>query len=341
MHHNIFWVDVLRVISILGVVLLHTILPLLYMYNELSALYWNLANILDSLARVCVPLFLMVSGYLLLDKAEQIKRYYLKRFKKVLIPFFVWSVLYIFWDNVYLKGGTFSVGDLFGIVVKPAYYHLWYLYVICGIYLLIPAVWLMIRENQDRKLNFYIIVWYFFLVVYPYVFESNISYVNIEPAALFYYSGYFILGKVIGKLKLDNQALIVSILLYIVSLIVTVYGTYLLTVKNAGDFIGYYYSYLSPNVIVMSVSAFVIIKYISESQLKSCNGKCRGVFSSIAACSFGVYLVHPVILSFMLKNNLDVIVLINYIGFSLSIVFIFSWFFSLCLKKVPVFRRTM
>ncbi len=76
---NIVWVDWIRALATLGVVLIHTAGPLLYGYNQMPASYWWISNIYDSAARMCVPLFFMISGFLLLQKDDSLKTFFAKR----------------------------------------------------------------------------------------------------------------------------------------------------------------------------------------------------------------------------------------------------------------------
>lgn len=67
---KIFWVDFVRVLATFLVILLHSAAPLLYQYSSISKADWWVANIYDSISRICVPLFFMISGYLLLEKMK-------------------------------------------------------------------------------------------------------------------------------------------------------------------------------------------------------------------------------------------------------------------------------
>jgi len=54
-----------------------------------------IANIYGSIARISVPLFFMMSGYLLLPRTESLRSFYTKRMPKVVLPFIFWSVIYL------------------------------------------------------------------------------------------------------------------------------------------------------------------------------------------------------------------------------------------------------
>jgi len=96
------------------------------------------AGWMNSLLRVCVPLFVMISGFFLFPIKDE-KEFFRKRFTRVLIPFVLWCAIYAFY--YYAQGlASFSV-TLLNIAKIPVNYgtevgHLWFLYMLMGIYLI-------------------------------------------------------------------------------------------------------------------------------------------------------------------------------------------------------------
>ena len=106
---NLFWVDVIRALVMFGVVLAHVSADVITEWGRFPASWWWAANIYDSFARGCVPVFVMVSGALLLPKDESYRSFFVKRFKRILIPFVVWTALYLLWERqFYLPSLGFS-----------------------------------------------------------------------------------------------------------------------------------------------------------------------------------------------------------------------------------------
>ena len=77
--HDFFCFDVLKCISIIIVVFIHIVSCDLYYYCEISSTDWMMANIVNYFRRICVPIFVMVSGFFLLRKAEEVKILFKKR----------------------------------------------------------------------------------------------------------------------------------------------------------------------------------------------------------------------------------------------------------------------
>jgi surface polysaccharide O-acyltransferase-like enzyme len=92
------WADLCRVVAIFGVVLIHACgAAALYQYGKIPQMDWLSANFLDSLVRCSVPLFVMLSGALLLKPGETpvTIRQIARRVNKVLFPLLTWNVAYL------------------------------------------------------------------------------------------------------------------------------------------------------------------------------------------------------------------------------------------------------
>ncbi|MBF0176729.1 MAG: acyltransferase family protein [Magnetococcales bacterium] len=295
MNSNIVWIDILRIIGTFSVVWIHSAAPLLYKFNKISIMNWWVGNIYDSMARMCVPLFFMISGFLLLNKSEAPSVFFQKRLYKVVLPLIAWSILYILWKH-YIEGkGSPSFYIFFSLVITPAYFHLWFLYAIIGIYLFMPILRIITQHSSNETLYYFVFLWFVAVSVIPF-FEmlTGIKSV-IDLQMISGYIGYFVLGLLLGEVKVNAKFFILSVVVFIVSVFATAFSTYYFTVER-GVFVGYFYGHLTPNVIVMSISFFVFIKYLSENSSIINNAKAKKIIEPLSAASFGIYLVHAMVL---------------------------------------------
>lgn len=90
--------DMLRVVSCVAVVMLHVSARTIYLYDEVTPTIWNIANVISSSTRWCVPEFVMISGALLLRGAtDDPMRFIKRRFAKIVVPIIFWSGVYLLW----------------------------------------------------------------------------------------------------------------------------------------------------------------------------------------------------------------------------------------------------
>src|SRR5215217_2703116 len=149
------WADLIRVVATVLVVVVHVSGQITNAWGKVPDGWWIIADVYGGIARICVPLFFMISGYLLLPRSENLGVFYRKRILKVLIPFVGWSLIYVWWFCGNHPGTCTPsfIQDL--LLVRGAYYHLWFLRALLGIYLVLPVLRLMIQPETDRKILWY------------------------------------------------------------------------------------------------------------------------------------------------------------------------------------------
>ena len=90
---SIQYLDTLRALATLGVIIIHISSPLVNMTYGKNMPYWWIGNVVDSAVRFAVPLFLMLSGATMLGKEYKLSDFYKKRFMRVFIPFVFWLLV--------------------------------------------------------------------------------------------------------------------------------------------------------------------------------------------------------------------------------------------------------
>ncbi len=345
MGERIFWPDFIRSAAIFIVVLLHSAAPLVYGFNKISLYSWFVANFYDSMSRVAVPLFFMLSGSLLLPKDEPIIVTYKKRFGRILIPLAFWSIFYIFWNALYLKTGSITALSFFSLLISSSHYHLWYLYAVLGIYICLPFLRRFVLASGNKMLIYYILIWVMAVSIVPVleIFTGIKS--KIDLSSIKGHVGYFMLGLLLSKIWYRKIHAIISFFMYITCVLFTAYLTYFFTLRNAGKLYENFYEYLSLNVILSSAAMFIVLKYLAFNfellQIKMI----RQFVLIISRCSLGIYLIHPIFLDLMKRGFMDIslsgstgnplisIPCTAVSAFCLSVVFVFI------LDKIPFAQR--
>ena len=257
--------DLLRVLAIFAVVILHSAAPLLVRYNDQGAARWWIGNLYDSSVRWCVPVFVMLSGALLLGQPDSLPDFWAKRARKVLVPFVFWSFVYTGWSAL---RGRKSGDDWFGFVSGPVYYHLWFFYTLLGLYLVSPLLNAFLRAADKRLIAYFLVVWFVWGSVLPALetaFGVDFAFTNARSNSPLHYVGYYLLGFVLRDRPLATpRQRAVGVSAFSLGLGATALGTYYLTVViGAGRFDGSYYEYFSINVLLMSLAVFGLVQGIS------------------------------------------------------------------------------
>jgi surface polysaccharide O-acyltransferase-like enzyme len=293
---RVIWADYARVLATFSVVFLHAASPIVDKYNQLPKADWMIGNIYDSAVRMCVPLFFMLTGYLLLDKEETLGTFFQKRINKVVIPLVIWSVFYILWGH-YAGGKWPLTPDRFYIVLfGPAYYHLWFPYTLIGLYLYLPILRILAKYADGHLLYYYLALWFLASSLIPVIERTSGLDSTVDLVAISGFAGYLLLGFVGGRIVVTKKVAVLAALTYLVCASITALGTYWLTANNEGKFSGAFYDFLSPNVILLSLSIFLLVKYLVTRFSFTTNQSLLSIIGSVSAASLGIYLIHPIFL---------------------------------------------
>ena len=151
------WVDWLRVFACLLVMVVHSSEPFyLDGYDTLiltdADLIW--ASAIDSAARMSVPLFVIASSYLLFPLRYSSGEFFKRRTVRILIPFVVWSVVYaLCYGDPLTNLSTLLLN--FNFTAS----HLWFVYMLVGIYILMPILSPWAKDVSKKELKVYLALW--------------------------------------------------------------------------------------------------------------------------------------------------------------------------------------
>jgi surface polysaccharide O-acyltransferase-like enzyme len=290
--NRIYWADTCRIIATFGVILIHVSAPVFYNYHSAPLDFFLSANLLDSFARVSVPLFVMLSGSLLLQSTHTAIMIW-RRVIKILIPMIVWSLIYLSWNNNWIHN-PFSLSDAFyKMLAGPVIHHLWFAYMIIGIYILLPILKLIsIALNQHKYFALYFFILWFIInsitVYFPLVSLNSLNLSNFLG-----WPGIFLLGRYINTsnyfLKLSRPMLLS---LYITASLTTFFLTWIfMNDSSVPDETAY--NYLSPNVVIASISAFIFIKSITIPMVM------HKTLKLLSGLTFTVYLMHLLVIELL------------------------------------------
>lgn len=335
---KIAWIENMRLIAIMAVITIHIAAygtPVVFDANGNITGNWWAVNFYESVCRCCVPLFVMITGSLLLPRSMSLKDFLKKRLVRILSPFIFWSLLYITL-NLALKirnegfHGPQQFASWFLLqCINGAQFHLWYVYMLIGLYLFIPILQPWIKVADNRSLQYFLGL----CIVTVTLNQFSILHSAFDLRYFGGYAGYLVLGYYIaGRIKCSKQTLYAGLLLFAIGFIITFTGTFL-TTRAHGSFSDDFYNYLTLNVFLLSTGAFLLIKSWHQ------NGspifiRFRNVVNTYG---FGIYLCHPLLITIMAHFKLNYAFITPYIGIPLSMCVCLSLSCMLIyvLSKIP------
>lgn len=341
---RILYFDILRIIACFAVIMLN-LTSKWFNILSLNTQSWMVLNVYNGLAHVAVPVFVMISGALFLNPEKQIGLPVLlkKNVLRIAIAFIFWSGLYSVIDR--LQG--VRVRDVaFGFI--SGHDHLWFLYMIAGLYLVTP---LLRKLTESEKLTkYFLLLWFLFSVLLT-TAEAGVSYFKsyfphwidvIQEAAnvnlVTGYVGYFVLGNFLHRRESSKKERGIVYALGMLGAASTVLFTYLYSVRT-GALDMSFYNNISLGVMLESTAIFVFFKYHAPQQKDNAFQK---LITAVAICSFGIYLVHMLIIQIVptvLPFELNVRPLAVFIPIYAVAVFLLSFLIAFILKKIPFINR--
>ncbi len=290
------------------------------------------------LSRIAVPMFFMASGYLLLSKEEPYLVFFRKRALKVIVPFLAWSVIYMLWKREYFDASfSFEVVAAYAIKILrgPRTNHLWFFYPLIGLYLVTPILRILTARGVVNDLVYFCGLWFLVTPVFYTLQEFTPLQFGFEIYFAAGYIGYYVLGYLLGKIRFSRIYLYGLMGLFV---IVSIGSTAIIHHNSVIDYHTQYFgNYLSINIVALSAAAFVLLRELPV------NDGFNRVLAPFSKASFGVYLIHVIVLDEMAKsqlfnawfntgNSIYMIPLLGLLGFVVSFVFVYL------LQKIPVVR---
>lgn len=338
--------DLLKFLASFGVVMIHVDANFRQGEFIKNTTAWDLSLAINLLSKWCVPIFIMISGYYLLNSSQDIdyNTFLKKRFKRVLLPFVVWSIIYNLYYQ-YISSGISIKWTVLGLIKNllgyPTAAPLWFLYPLLGLYLMTP-IFKGIVERIDFKIVA-IIIGFSVLIktISPFtdmIMGSSMNYWNDIPISSSTFAIYFILGGYLGRINIPKN---LRISLYIVSSIVFIIGfiaTYKLpfiydrSLEVTLD-IG------AINNMLLCVSLFVMAQNIKYQNLSN-SYIFTGFIGILSTVNFGVFLLHPIVIDLVKSKFLEVsgslmgILLVQGIT-----VYVFTSILIYIMKKTPLVKE--
>ncbi len=327
------WVDLIRVIGAFLVVMAH-----ISYQGEGSVL---VSTYYFVISRIAVPLFFMASGYLLLKKEEPYGVFFKKRALKVILPFLIWSAIYLLWKREGFESG-FSLELVASYIVKiirgPRENHLWFFYSLIGLYLFTPILRVFVARAAMKDLWYFCGLWFLVVPVFSFLQEFTPVKIGFELYLVAGYTGYFLLGHLLGQFEYSRRLLYgLTALFFVVSIASALldYESNLLKWNTQ-----YFVSYLSVNIVLLTASAFILFREVRIGD------RLYAFLVPLSRASFGIYLVHVIVIAelekipavhawFSAGSSIYMIPLLGLLGFLASFIVVFV------VQKIPILRLSM
>lgn len=336
---HLYNIDLIRLIASFSIITIHTASNVFFLFPALSPPALYLSTFLSFFFRWSTPLFIIISGYLLLNfnRTHSTKEFYLNRLRVLLIPLIFWNIFYFIF-SYYLGRTEFTIFKFFKDVWNAGtYYHLYFLFLIVGLYAVTPLL-----NKYLHRLNLNILVPILFLISQIYLVaytwfglpQLNIIFVFFIP-----YLGYYFAGVWLSRQNISLPK-ILGLCLILLPIIGVIFNTKLVSLFGVGDKSTFLSNRLSLLVAISGAYIFSQLIRIPNSFFEKFNLTFIKPFSGF---TMGIYLIHPFILElFVITKPFSQLLKSSPTLWMLGViplVFFLSLLFVMIIKKIPYLSR--
>lgn len=349
----VFSLDIIRVLAIFGVVSIHIVNAVYTRPDFFGGTTWWITIIIDSISRVSIPLFIMISGYLILSKNERFTASLNRMFTRILVPLIFWTGFFIWYGGGFPSFAHFHA-DWIEKIFAGNLYHLYFLVIIVGLYFMAPLLRAFLYSVDRATQKHFMQI----LILLSIVLVAGQYLLNACGTENFFtrwipYAGLFVGGYFLGtNNEKFNKKVIFGFLF--AGILLTLSGNYFqyYNFSNGVDILGsvgclshYTDHYISGNVILMSICAFILLFNMKYENLTK-NKYITSAVKSIAAASFGIYIIHPFVARFLevhfqLAVDFSTLPMPLIITLRLILVFLISYLIAFLIIKTPIIKALL
>lgn len=327
--------SLLRTIACFGVVLLHCAYASAAGYAETSNEFITAMG-LRNCVLCSVPIFVMVSGSLLLqpDREISISKIFRKYVLRMLLALVLFSVLFYLFDLA-LGVAKKPLDALIAVYTGEGWAHLWYLYFMIGVYLLLPFYRMITKNSSRNEILYLLLVYFIFLCLLPLINGVTDTKAGFYICTYTVYPLYLFLGYALRERILEIKAWLALVLIVLGSVLIVLSSRYAYG-YNVPALKSLLSNYAFLPILMQAVGIFSLIGRLSRPEGK--------LLSFLDKNSFGIYLIHMVFLKYLFlaigfdpvaKGGISTILLISVLVYLLSTVC--TW----VLRHLPLIKKVL
>ncbi len=342
-------VDLIRCVAIVAIILVHASgFPYYFRNPEVTTLdivNWFSTDVYYAIGNLGVPLFVMLTGALLLDPNkvdEPLKVFYKKRFARIGIPFVFWTIIYFVW-SFEVRANPFSLSALGEGLVGGSYPILWYLYLLMGLYAATPILRVLVKHLDRKLFTYLLILWFVGTVVTPFIHAFTDW--GFQPLMFVFadWVGFYLLGLYLLNFKVRKS---VAYAAAILGLLGAILGDWAVVAIQGPQNNGFFHGYLSGNMIIACAAVFVLLLAVPPTKITS-HAKLNRFMHWLSENTLPIYLLHMIVLETFALGLLSGGVYLNVYTYNLLIdvpvftLLVFSTTIVLVylLKKIPYVEK--
>lgn len=333
------YLDVLRAFAAIGVIFIHVSAN--NWYGFIGSNDWISFTVYEGLFKISVPIFFMISGCLFLnsEKEKSIKEIFGHSIFRLVVFLLFWSVVY---KIVEFPQNELSISknimNMFGEILKGnTQVHLWFVYAIIGLYVLVPLMRPCVKNSSQNTLLYIIIICIIGGSIYEFancfemlgVLSYNLN--KIKAGISFGYIGYFLLGAYIDRYNIKPKGRKIIYALGVAGIIAAI-ALVLYDCISTQTLNERFLSYNMPGIFLASTAFFLAAKNIEFK-----DGLFLKIMTAVSEKSLGIYGVHFLFITILWKLGFTTFLFPGILSVPVIALIVLgaSFVSSMLLRKLP------
>ncbi len=345
---RIYAFDLLRIFAVLGVIMIH-VAARQVVVKDLQSVEFLWGNLFHGITRFAVPVFIMLSGALMLDENKNMPAKKSFKYAGVMLALLIiWSFIYASFFYIFVpfnKGNDINVEKFINGFVY-GHYHLWYLYMIIGLYLLVPILRTFVKKENKKQISYLLLISTVICFTIKFANFFLMEYVvekdwltplmdKIKFPLVGVYLTYFIAGWYVVNIHIKKAYRIIIYLFGAIGAFLTVFLNWFYAQQGKNMQATFHFEDIV-TVLLFGVAFFMFFYYALKDRDF---GKIKGVLTEMSKLTFGVYLIHVIVLYFVRFYTIDFENAFEKIVVEFSVTAIISFIICFVLSKIPLVKK--
>ena len=332
--------DLLRIIAAFSVVMLHSCAQF-WDSLDIHSWEWKIADGYNAVSRFGVPVFVMLSGALFLSEEYKldVKRLYTHNILRLATAYVFWSCMYGLLDCFFFGFDSLGWRDILREMLFGRY-HLWFLPMIIGIYMLLPILRVWVHNAEKKNLQYFLVLFFILKILVQTMKEiwpsGTLAYVlsltEIELACG--YVGYFILGYYIAHIGVPRKYHRMIYISVVPSAVLNIVLGNRLSVRAGVPLGGIYDSF---GLFTFCIVCALFLFFTEVMSRRQYSGRTAYIIEKVSMGTMGVYMMHIGVMEILEKCGFHSMTISNIAGIPLhaAVCFVICMCISLLLNRVP------
>lgn len=333
--------DMLRILACFSVVMLHSAAECWYDI-PVDNVDWLIINSYNAIFRFGVPIFVMISGVLFLisENTMDLRRLYKHNILRLIGIYLLWSAVYGIFDCTQSPATTMTVDDILTEVFAGRY-HLWYLPMIIGFYMLMPIIKKWVDNAEKKDVQYFLILFLVFQIGQWTIMAIkpsewlNFLWKSVDVQDMIGYLGYLILGYYIVRYGIASKWHKWIYIGGIFGAFANIGLSYYKSVQQGFADSEIYDSFgIFTFLMILAIFLFFVEK-VSKMKVSIGIGK---LIQELAKATLGIYLMHLIWMEYLQMKGIHSMTITPILGVPLLalVCFLLSYICAAVLRRIPI-----